>query len=142
MQGDDFFVERTEQSGVKATIVSKYFRAWANVMVPHQKKHGGDRIVYMELFCGPGRYGDDTASTPLRVLEQAAQDADLRALLVTFFVDSDSDYLETLEAEIAKIPNINSMKHAPAVIYARVDEELAEQFEEMHFAPTLMFADP
>jgi len=142
MVGDAFFDERTEQSEVKAAIVSKYFRAWATVMLSQQRKHGGDRLFYMELFCGPGRYGDDTASTPLRVLEQAANDADLQKSLVAFFIDNDADYLETLEAEIAKMHAIKAMKHAPRVLHTSVDEDMAEQFESMDFPPTLMFVDP
>jgi len=63
-----FFEESREQSQVKATIVAKYFWAWAKVILPTAKKQGG-RIAYIDLFAGPGRYKDGTSSTPLKVLE-------------------------------------------------------------------------
>jgi hypothetical protein len=31
---ENFFEERSENSKVKATIVEKYFKAWANIMMP------------------------------------------------------------------------------------------------------------
>ena len=59
---------------VKAAIVRKYFRAWAGVMVGTAKRHGQiDRIAYIDLFAGPGRFKDGSTSTPLRVLEQAIE---------------------------------------------------------------------
>ncbi len=53
-----FFDESREQSQVKAAIVSKYFWAWAKVVLPTAKKQGG-RIAYIDLFAGPGRYKDE-----------------------------------------------------------------------------------
>src|SRR5688572_20126900 len=70
---NEFFDETTEQSQAKATIVSKYFWAWANVVIPTARS-AGNRIAYIDLFAGPGRYKDGTASTPILVLQQAAAD--------------------------------------------------------------------
>ena len=79
-----FFVESTEQSQVKTAIVAKYFWAWAKVIMPTAKKHGG-KIAYLDLFAGPGRYEDGTKSTPLLIIEQAIQDTNMRSMLVTVF---------------------------------------------------------
>lgn len=48
-----FFDESGEQSVVKATIIAKYFWAWAKVIIPTTKQHG-DKIAYLNLFAGPG----------------------------------------------------------------------------------------
>jgi len=56
-----FFDERDDQSEVKARIVSKYFYVWAKIIVPHARSQ---RIAYIDLFAGPGRYKDGSASTP------------------------------------------------------------------------------
>lgn len=54
---EDFFEEQSEQSQVKAAIVSKYFWAWAKIIIAVQQKGGRDqRIAYIDLFAGPGRY--------------------------------------------------------------------------------------
>src|SRR6266536_2120114 len=84
-----FFEESREQSLVKSAIVSKYFWAWAKVIMS-QIKRGGKKIAYVDLFAGPGRYKDGTKSTPLLVLEQAIANPDLRRMLVTIFNDLDS----------------------------------------------------
>jgi hypothetical protein len=73
----NFFDESREQSLVKATIVSKYFWAWAKVIISTVNKRQGGKIAYIDLFAGPGRYKDGTKSTPLLVLEKAIQDPDL-----------------------------------------------------------------
>jgi len=73
MNDNVFFDESTEQSQVKATIVAKYFWAWAKVVIPQAKKRCG-KIAYIDLFAGTGSYKDGTKSTPILVLERAIQD--------------------------------------------------------------------
>ena len=65
MATDDFFEEQSEQSLVKTTLVTKYFGAWATIMMSRRYI---DKIAYIDLFAGPGRYNDGTPSTPLRIL--------------------------------------------------------------------------
>ena len=60
MSTHQFFNEQTEQSAVKATIVSKYFWSWAMIIMPR-----ADKIAYIDLFAGAGRYKDGSKSTPL-----------------------------------------------------------------------------
>lgn len=72
MAESSFFDEQTEQSLVKATLVSKYFDVWAKVIISTQKRypeHSSGKIAYIDLFAGPGRYADGTQSTPLRILK-------------------------------------------------------------------------
>jgi hypothetical protein len=88
-----FFEEREDQSEVKARIVSKYFFAWANVVYASAQKSGG-KIAYIDLFAGPGRYKDGSASTPLMVLERAIADEKLRGSLVTIFNDENPDRVD------------------------------------------------
>ena len=50
---DSFFDETRDQSQAKATIVSKYFWAWASVIIP-TAKNWQKKIAYIDLFAGPG----------------------------------------------------------------------------------------
>jgi three-Cys-motif partner protein len=59
---DQFFDERLDQSEVKAEIIQKYFYAWANVITPTAKQNG-NKIGYIDLYAGPGRYKDGAASS-------------------------------------------------------------------------------
>ena len=99
-QTDEFFSDPREQSLVKSEIVAKYFGAWAKVVIPVSKKYHGRKIAYIDLFAGPGRYGDDTKSTPLLVLEKAIEDPDLSQMLVTIFNDKDPENAKSLENAI------------------------------------------
>lgn len=141
MRRNQFFDETKEQSLVKATIVSKYFWAWAKVIIPTAKQYDG-KIAYIDLFAGPGRYKDRTKSTPLLVLEKAIDDADMRQMLVTIFNDANEDNSRSLERAIKALPRIDTLKYQPKVHNYEVGEEIVKVFEEMRLVPTLFFVDP
>ena len=136
-----FFDESSEQSRVKATIVTKYFWAWAKVMIPRAKRRA-NRIAYIDLFAGPGRYKDGTKSTPLLLLENAILDPDMREMLVTIFNDADEDHSRSLEKAIYSLPEIDRLKYPPKVYHFEVGEEIAKMLKDAGLVPTLFFVDP
>ncbi len=127
MNEQNFFDESREQSIVKATIVSKYFWAWAKVIIPTAKTHGG-KIAYLDLFAGRGRYQDGTKSTPLLILQQAIADPEMRRMLVTLFNDKDEMQSRELEAAIKALPNVQTLKHEPVVLNEEVGTQMVKQF--------------
>src|SRR5437773_9778969 len=127
MSNKKFFDEQTEQSAVKATIVSKYFWSWAKVILSQAHV---SKIAYIDLFAGPGRYKDGTKSTPLLILEQAVADPDLRRMLVTIFNDLDSTNTHSLERAITELPGIAKLKYSPKVYNEEVGEKVVARFEE------------
>jgi three-Cys-motif partner protein len=141
MSTEKFFDETTEQSAIKTEIVSKYFWAWAKVIIPNAKKSAG-RIAYIDLFAGPGRYKDGTISTPLLVLQKAIQDVELRQMLVTIFNDKDQNNSQSLQKAIDNIPGINTLKYLPVVHSHEVGDQIAQMFQQMSLVPTLFFVDP
>lgn len=136
-----FFNETKEQSIVKSTIVAKYFWAWANVIIPTAKKTS-NKIAYIDLFAGPGRYKDGTKSTPLLVLEKAILDNKIREMLVCYFNDKDPDNSQSLEKSIAELPGIETLKYKPQIHNKEVGTEIVKMFEKMNLVPTLFFVDP
>lgn len=145
MTDSSFFDETREQSQVKATIVAKYFWAWAKVIIGAQKKYRtspAGRIAYIDLFAGPGRYKDGAMSTPLLVLEKAIQDSDLRERLVVIFNDKDESNTRSLEQEINRLPGIHLLKHRPQVYNEEVGDRIVKMFMGMRLLPTLFFVDP
>lgn len=141
MTNERFFEETSEQSAAKATIVSKYFWAWAKVIMASVKKQKG-RIAYIDLFAGPGRYKDGTKSTPILILEKAIRDKDMREMLVTIFNDLDENNSKSLETAIEALPGIDTLKHKPQINNEEVGEEIVKMFERMRLVPTLFFVDP
>lgn len=136
-----FFEERQDQSEIKARIVAKYFAAWANVIMPSALRYGG-RIAYVDLYAGPGRYRDGSASTPIMVLETAIADPKLSNLLVTYFNDVDNNNTSSLQNEIDKLSGIEKLKYKPTVSCNSVDEDAEKYFNETKLVPSFTFIDP
>jgi three-Cys-motif partner protein len=141
---EKFFDESREQSRVKAEIVQKYFDTWAGIITATQNRsaYGGDRIAYIDLFAGPGRYKDGASSTPLRVLEKAIANPTYAQRLVTIFNDGDPANASTLREEIQKLPGIETLKFAPQVNNHEVGDKIAEDIANIKKVPTLAFIDP
>jgi three-Cys-motif partner protein len=125
-----FFDESREQSQVKARIVAKYFWAWAKVVIPTAKQHE-NRIAYIDLFAGPGRYEDGTLSTPLLILTKAIEDKDMREMLVTTFNDKDPENVGKLSAAINGLPGIERLKYKPQINNTEVGNKIVKKFQNM-----------
>ena len=141
----EFFQEQREQSLIKARIVSKYFSAWANVILGVKKQHFSQHdqhMAYIDLFAGPGRYDDQSKSTPLLVLDTILANADLCNRMVTLFNDKDCRNIESLKTAIAQLPNVDQLKFAPQFFNAEVGDEIAKIFGGMNLVPTFFFVDP
>jgi three-Cys-motif partner protein len=138
-----FFEEQQEQSLIKAEIVTKYFAAWAKVIISAQKvNRREDRVAYIDLFAGPGRYRNGSSSTPILILETALKDADLSERLVAIFNDKDAQNTKSLQAAIDQIEGIGRLKHRPQVYTGEVTDALVQQFEKRRLVPTFLFVDP
>jgi three-Cys-motif partner protein len=98
--------------------------------------------VYIDLFAGRGRYDDGTASTPLLILERAIADPRVRGVLFALLNDADPEAAKQLEREIARLPNIEQLRHPPEVYTSQVDSEIAELFQKTNMASTFAFIDP
>lgn len=141
MKSTKFFEERSDQSEVKARIVTKYFFAWARVIMPIAAKYGG-KIAYIDLYAGPGRYKDGAASTPLLVLQTAIDDFRMSQMLVAYFNDARNDNIATLQAEIDMLPGIEKLSYKPIITCGEVDDEAARYFNETKLIPSFSFIDP
>lgn len=139
---DNFFDEQSEQSHVKATIVAKYFPAYMAVIASAQKRYGGDRIAYIDLFAGPGRYKNGAKSTPVKIIEEAIGNPDFRDRLVALFNDRDEENIKSLERALQELPGYDTLRYKPKIYLGEVGEELVKRFEEMKLIPTLFFVDP
>ncbi|MET4114950.1 three-Cys-motif partner protein [Bradyrhizobium sp. JR4.1] len=141
LAGAKFFDERSDQSETKARIIQKYFYAWANVIIPSAKLHGG-KIAYIDLYAGPGRYKDGAASTPLLVLEHAIEDKNMCDMLVTIFNDADGNHTATLQGEIDALPGIEKLKYKPTVNCGEIGADAEKELSETRLVPSFTFVDP
>lgn len=141
MADSSFFDESRDNSLVKSEIVAKYFWAWAKVIIKTAKKWS-NKIAYIDLFSGPGRYQDGSKSTPLLILERAIADPDMPQMLVTLFNDKDSNNTQSLQQAIELIPDISRLSYKPIVLNKEVGEEIVQAIKQINKVPTLFFIDP
>jgi three-Cys-motif partner protein len=133
-----FFAVREPHSAVKAEIASEYFPVYAKILIGS----GRPRILYLDFFCGPGKYEDDSESTPLLVLRKIIEAPELRERVVTFFGDQDKDATKNLQALIDELPGIDTLKNKPIVRAGVVTAALQSELAELKLVPTMMFLDP
>jgi len=141
---ENFFDEQSEQSEIKAAIVADYFWAWANVIIGSQNKYSprSQKIAYIDLFAGPGRYRDGAASTPVMIMERAVNDPKIRDRLVGIFNDMDEENSSSLARELQAIPGIEKLKFAPQISTGEIGEEIIKDFRSATLVPTFLFVDP
>lgn len=140
---ENFFDEQAGQSQIKAEIVTKYFLVWSKVIISTQKRHSAEnRVGYIDLFAGPGRYRDGAASTPILILQEAIKDPDLRERLVAIFNDKDENNTNSLREAIAAVPGIEGLKYAPNIWTGEVGDEIVKTFASRKMVSTFLFVDP
>ena len=141
---DNWFEEQREQSLIKARIVSKYFKQWAGVMLGTIKKYDrqAQKLAYIDLFAGPGRYNDQSKSTPILVLETILANPELSSRMVTLFNDKDNNNVENLKISVTQLPNIGQLQYAPIFFNEEVGDEIAQWFSQQRMIPTFFFVDP
>jgi len=137
MTTDHFFDEPSKQSRVKAAIVSKYFDAWTRVVQKMSK-----RLAYLDLFAGPGKYGDGTPSTPILVLKKAINNPGIHQGLSLLFNEANSVYATALEQELDSFPRAEALAHKPTVTREEVADTTVKALKGWGSNPTLIFADP
>jgi three-Cys-motif partner protein len=140
---EEFFDEPLEQSRVKARIVSDYVITFTRILSDYQRKKGKPPTVdYVDLFSGPGSYGDGTASTPLLVIRAAMLDAKLAPALRTYFNDRDLVKADCLREEFARLGGLDKLSHRPLVFNEEASIEFVERLRLDAGTPKLFFLDP
>jgi three-Cys-motif partner protein len=129
------------QNIIKTMLVTKYFGAWANVMLPRLNRPG-ERLAFVDLFAGPGRFKDGKASTPLWILSHSIKNPALCARLITMFNDKNPAFAEQLRREIEALPGVEKLTHTPQVSSTAVGGQIADMLRGLSLVPTLFFIDP
>lgn len=143
MAAKGFFEEQTDQSEVKANIVSKYFLAWARVMLSNRQRYRRiEKLGYIDLFAGPGRYKDGSKSTPLMVLEHSLTMPGLADILMAMFNDKDPGNVQSLRQAVSELPGLSTLKFEPKFYCGEVGADAEAMFRSINMCPTFSFIDP
>lgn len=146
MPTQQWFAEPTAVSLVKSRIVSDYFWSWATIIISASQKYNRrrdiEKIAYVDLYSGPGCYGNGAKSTPLLVLEKAIADDKIRTMLVTIFSDASAKNVRLLNQRVANLPDIALLKNAPVISRQKVGDDIASSLKQVSLVPSLFFLDP
>jgi three-Cys-motif partner protein len=147
MMSDDFWKYKTELSRVKIQIVLEYFMAWSGIMtsVLKNKPANQRKIGYVDLFAGPGKYGEgDEAekSTPMLILDYILRKPDIYQTIQLEFNDANSESIAKLKENINSISGIESLRYKPVFTNFEINEQTVDDFYGRPATPTLFFLDP
>ena len=132
-----FFEVQTEQSAVKAHIVSSYFSAWSRVI---QKWDGP--MAYFDLFCGPGKYENSNPSAPLLIIQSTLANPVLCNKMFFVFNDNDPSNISKLKQSISEI-DVNSKLRKRIQFYSEtVEQDFSKRLKIPYNMPVLSFVDP
>lgn len=126
----------------KHEILRRYLGAWFPILGRYNQ-----RIVYIDGFCGPGRYAGGEPGSPLIALDQALSHGDrLKRNALTFlFLDERADRIEHLKYELSQLDLPSNFTVVPiAGDFETEFGNLLDSLEQegLQIAPTFAFIDP
>lgn len=129
-------------TGAKHEILRRYLGAWFPILAS-----SNGRVVFIDGFCGPGKYSKGEPGSPIIALQEAAkQGARLNACEPVFiFMDEDPRRVEHLRSEIAKFSFPDNFRID--VIQGEFENEFCKMLDYLdqqrqRMAPTFAFIDP
>jgi three-Cys-motif partner protein len=142
---DDFFRQKRSASEIKSQILSEYFKAWAAILLHGQKYKRINKITYIDLFSGPGRYDDGKPSTPIKILDSIIDSegtfVDFNKGVQTIFNDKDKKLINRLKDNINALSYYDRLKHKPIYFNQEASHELLHSCL-TEGVLTLTFLDP
>ena len=139
---DTFFASQTLRSQIKSFVVGDYYREWGHIIA--RGRRSGGVMGYVDLFSGPGIYGDGAESTPLMVLRKTLDSQVLSEQVQLVFNDKDSGYVSTLKRAVADLVSSSpvSLRHEPLFFNFEVGSSTLNWFRELGLSSCLFFLDP
>ncbi len=126
----------------KHEILRRYLGAWFPILSTYN-----GRIVFIDGFCGPGRYKGGEEGSPLIALKEAMKHNSRfpNREIIYLFIDSDKRRIEHLKVELASMSIPANYSVYP--IHDQFDNTLKKIFDDLakqgaNLAPTFAFVDP
>lgn len=126
----------------KHEILERYLDAWFPILATYNQ-----RVIYLDGFCGPGRYKGGEDGSPIIALKKALNHfGRLQNREVTFiFIDERKDRIDHLISEIASmnIPSNFTIYTEVSEFEKTVSQILQDlKSKNLNLAPTFAFVDP
>jgi len=125
----------------KHDILSRYLAAWFPILSTWHS-----RIVYIDGFCGPGRYKGGEPGSPLIVLDVALSHRKaMQGEVIFWFIDERQDRIEHVKQDLTKMETPAHFKIK--IETGRFDDKFGAMMDYIDrggtsLAPTFAFIDP
>lgn len=137
----DTIWEIEPHTSAKHKILENYLQAWFPILNRYN-----ERIIYLDGFCGPGRYSGGEPGSPLIAINTAlTHRRKMTGELVFIFVDEAPDRIANLKSELSRIGLPEHFKvHAECGKFDEVIGGILDKLEigRQSLAPTFAFVDP
>lgn len=141
----DFFKRKRSASEIKSEILNEYFKAWAAILLGGQKYKNIDKLLYVDLFSGPGLYDDGKPSTPIKILNSIYNSngkiIDFNKSVLTIFNDKNTRLSNKLKENIESLPFYNDLIHKPIIANEIATDSILKEALQSGI-PSLTFIDP
>ncbi len=126
----------------KHEILKRYLDAWFPILATYNQ-----RIIYLDGFCGPGRYKGGEEGSPVIAIKKALNHVGrLNGKNITFiFIDENKDRIDHLQQELDSmtIPENFSVLPVVSQFENTVSQILSDlKSQNLNLAPTFAFLDP
>lgn len=143
---ENFFNTKRNTSEIKSEVFVKYFKFWCGVLLFAQKFKKIEKLLYIDLFSGPGLYNEkNEPSTPIKILDSIissnGKDIDLNKSVHTFFNDQNKALIDQLDSNIKNLSYFSELLNKPVLLNKSVNSELLQTLLEKG-TPSLTFIDP
>lgn len=139
---DDFYEHQKDKSRVKTLIVTDFLKAYFPII---NRSVGKDKkeIIYIDLFCGPGKFENEQPSTPLALLDllNKNKNDDIMNKLRIVLNDEKSDYIEKLREIVDNHEILSRLKYKPE-ISNKCASEVDIKVHTIKDCPIFSFIDP
>lgn len=140
VNNDFFFDSPSEQSKIKARIVTSYFSAWSKVMCHNWPS--STEIGYVDLFSGPGVYQDGSESVPLLLVKEVLNNSELLTRMWFLFNDQSENNINDLKKYIKNVDVCDILDKRIQYSTKTIDEKFASDIRINAQGPILSFVDP
>jgi len=142
----DFFQSKRDTSEIKTKFLNEYFKAWAAIMLKGQSYKNITKLLYLDLFSGPGIYDDNKLSTPIKILNsihesKGSKFIDYDKHVQTVFNDIEVEQYEKLKINIESLPYYNELTFKPILTNGPASLNLIKEALKEKI-PSLTFIDP
>ncbi|HBW38310.1 three-Cys-motif partner protein TcmP [Desulfosporosinus sp. BICA1-9] len=139
---DNFFGQQKDKSRIKTLIVTDFFKAYFSI-INNSVGQNAREIIYIDLFCGPGKFDDGEPSTPLALLDMVNnfKSDDIRNKLRIVFNDENSEYIEKLKSLVSDHDVRSKLNYDPVI----TNKKAGKVDIEVHLnkkVPIFSFIDP